>query len=368
VNFLDSGEPVAPSNPTPLSSLPSGPLPPAYQDRSTGLLVFGIVEIAGGALAALALPFMLLGIVLGRKAPGGPPPLGSIIPGAVTYAVAAVVLVTLGIGAIQARRWAWALNLILSWIWLIMGTLVTGLLIFVLPSGFLAGMKTASTQNPNAPPLSPAVGAVIVTFMIVLFAMLFIVLPLAFLLFYRSKNVEETCKHRDPVERWTDRRPLPVTAVALLAAAGSLYYLIISFTTPLFPLFGRYLTGLPGGIACLTFAVVDAFIAVAILRMNVVGWWVALTAMIIRIVSAAVTYGRADLMQAYAKLGWSAEKLETMGNTPMFRSHAFLWVSLVFMVLYLGFLIWLKRYFRRPAPPGYTGMSELTSTPTQPGS
>jgi hypothetical protein len=358
------------------SDVPSGavPLPapgapaPSYKDRSTGLLVFGILEIAGGALSALILPIMLLGTVIGPKVAGGPPPLRSVIPSALTYAIAAVVLVTLGIGAIQAKRWAWALNLILSWMWLIVGTLVTGLLVFVLPSGFLAGMKTASAQNPNAPPVSPAVAAVIVTFVIVLFAVFFIIVPLAFLLFYRSKNVEETCKHRDPVGRWTDRRPLPVTAVALLAAVGSLYYLVMSFTTPLFPFFGRYLTGAPGGIACLMFAVLDVFIAITLLRVNIVGWWVALAAVVIRVVSAAITYARADLMQAYARVGWSSEKIEAMRNNPLFRANAILWVSLVFMVLYLGFLIWLKRYFRPAGPPGYTGMSDTTSTPIQPGS
>jgi hypothetical protein len=353
----------------------TGALPPAtsappatYQDRSTGLLVFGILEIAGGALAALMIPFMLLGMVLGQKAAGGAVPLRSVIPSAITYAIAAVILVTLGIAAIQARRWAWALNLILSWIWLIAGVLITGLMIFILPSGFLAGMKTASAQNPNAPPLSPAVAAVIVTLMIVLFAVFFVLLPLAFLLFYRSRNVEETCRHRDPVERWTDRRPLPVIAVGLLAAVGSLYYLVISFTAPLFPFFGRYLTGVPGGIGCLAVALVDVFIAVAILRLKIVGWWVAVIALIIRIASAAITYARADLMQAYARLGWSSDRLAAVSNNPLLRSHAFLWVSLLFMILYFGFLLWLKRYFRPAAPPGYTGMSNLTSTPIQPGS
>ena len=361
-----SGPDVPGAAPTPPPA-PSAPAPD-YKDRSTGLLVFGILEIAAGAFSALALPIMLLGMVIGRKAPGGPPPLGSVIPGAVTYAVAAVVLVTLGIGAIQAKRWARALNLILAWVWLIMGALVTGLLIVLLPSGFLAGMKTAAAQNANAPPVSPAVAAVVVTFIIILFAVFFVVLPIAFLLFYRSKNVEETCKHRDPVERWTDRRPLPIIAVALLAAVGSLYYVVMSFTTPLFPFFGKYLTGLPGGIACLIFAVVDAFVAVAFLRLNIMGWWVALAAMTIRIISAAVTYGRDDLMQAYARLGWSPDKLQAMSNNPLFRSHAILWMSLGFMVLYLGFLLWLRRYFRQTAPPTYTGTIGLPSTPIQPGS
>ena len=200
----------APPAPAP----PLNPPAPEYQDRSTGLVVFGIIEIAGGALAALAIPFVFLSAVLMRKAGGAAMPLRSLGVTFLTYALLAVVLITLGIGATQAKRWAWALNLIVSWIWLITGSLVTLLLIVLVPSGILAGMRMGAAQNPDTPPASAGFMAVIVTFMIVVAAVFLIVLPLIFLLFYRSKNVEQTCKHRDPVERWTDRRPTPCSLAA----------------------------------------------------------------------------------------------------------------------------------------------------------
>lgn len=343
VNTFDSGIPTVPA---PAQAQPT----PSYQDRSTGLVIFGILEIAGGALAALMIPFLLLGVLIGRKLPGGIAPLGSLAINALTYAGMAVILITLGIGAIQAKRWAWALNLILSWIWLITGALMTVALIVLLPQGVLAGMRN-TTQNPGGQQVSAGIMAAIVTFIIVFLAVFFVVLPLTFLLFYRSKNVELTSKYRDPVERWTERLPLPVLAVALLAAFACIYSLAMSLSIPLFPFFGRYLTGLPASAILLVFAAVDAYITFSFFRVKLAGWWVAVTAVGIHIASTIMTVGRADPLAAYSRIGWSRQQVEMMQVNPMFRSGALLWLSIAFAVLYFGFLLWLKRYFRPGTPP-----------------
>jgi hypothetical protein len=140
---------LTPNSTSPALPVPSAPQPvaPDYKDRSTGLLVFGILEIGGGALAALMIPFALLGVVLSRKASGVTMPMGSLFFSIFSYAVAAAVLITLGIGAIQAKRWARALNLIISWFWLVGGILVTIMLVFLLPSATMAGVHTAAQQD-----------------------------------------------------------------------------------------------------------------------------------------------------------------------------------------------------------------------------
>lgn len=299
-----------------------------------------------------------------RRAAGPAAPLRSLAVSSLTYVLLAVVLITLGIGATRGRRWAWALNLILSWVWLISGVLITILLVVMLPSGVLAGMRSAAAQNPSAGPVPAGFMAVILTIMIVIASVFLIILPLVFLLFYRSRNVEQTCKHRDPVERWTDRCPLPVLALALLAAAGAVYYVVLGLTTPLFPFFGRYLTGLPGTAAFLIFAAVDAYVAFAFYRLKVMGWWVAMVFMALRLVSSALTARRGNLLEAYSRMGWSHEQLEAISMNPMFRGNSILWWSLAFMVIYLGFLLWLKRYFRAPAPSGYTGISGPSPIPS----
>jgi len=355
--------------PAPSASLAAAPVPvsaPAYKDRSTALVIFGIIEIAGGALAALAVPFVVIAAGLGRSVSGSLPIAGFALA-SLSYLALAAVLITFGIGAIQAKRWAWALNLILSWIWLIMGVLTTLFLVILLPQGFLTGMRAAAAQNPGARPVPPSVMAAVLTFFIVGFAALLVLLPLAFLLFYRTTDVEQTCKQRDPVERWTDRRPLPVLAFALLAAVGCVYYLLTSFSAPA-PFFGRYLTGLPAAAFFLVLAIIDAYVAYSFFRMNVAGWWIAVIAMGVRILSALFTVRSANLLQAYSRMGWSQRQIDKMRGNPMFRGGFLMWWTMAFLLLYFGFLLWLKRYFRPATPPSYTEISAELPNPVPPES
>ncbi len=322
--------------------------PAAYRDRSGGLLAFGIVQIIAGGLVSLGIPLVLLSALLSRKVVGGGVPIGSYVLGMVSYGVAAVALITLGVGSIRARRWARALTLVLSWGWLCIGIMMTVLFTAVLPTTFAAAFRRAASANPDAPALPTGVLAVILTFVIVLFSIFLVILPLLFVVFYSKRDVAETVKHRDPVERWTDRCPLPVLAASLLFTWACPYYLLMSFTTPLIPFFGRYLTGLPGGIGFLLFAALDAYLAYSLFRLQLAGWWVAITALTLRTTSAVITYARGDLLQAYSRMGWKDAQLQMMSENPMFRSHLILWWSVGFLVALLGYMLWIRRYFRLP--------------------
>ncbi len=327
------------------------PSPPSYRDRSTGLQVFGVIQIILGGLVLLGIPLILLGAIMSRKMTGTTMPMSTYFFGVMNYGVLAIVLIALGIGSIRARRWAWALTLILSWVWLAGGILGTILITAMLPSAFASGFRRAAAVNPNAGELPTGIAAVILTFVIVLFAVFLVVLPLIFVLFYRRKDVEETCKGRDSVERWTDRCPLPVLAASLMFACGAAYYLLMSFTTPMIPFFGKYLTGIPGAVGCLTHAMIDTVLAVWFFRKQLLGWWVAIALLTLQTISAAITFTRGDLLQAYSRLGWRSDQLQDMSNNPMFRGHLMLWWSLLFLLLYLGYLVWVKRYF--VVPPAY---------------
>jgi len=350
-----TGDPQIPGlNSVPTPGYP--PAAPAYADRSTGLLIFGILEIIGGVFTFLFIPLMLLGVVISRKNGGGAP-LSSVITLPLIYGGLAAGLVVLGIGATQAKRWAWALNLILSWIWLIAGAVITVMLIAVLPGSMLASMKEAAARNANPAVPTTTVMAVIVTLMIVFMAVFLIVLPIAFLVFYRSKNVELTCKHRDAEERWTDRIPLPIIAYGLLISFGAVYNLIAAFSRPLFPFFGRYLTGIPAGSLLFAFAIVDVAVAVLFFRIKVAGWWLAVITLGLRLISAVLTSMRGNLLEAYSRLGLSSRQLDAMSRTPFGHGHFLLLWTIALLVPYFALLLWTKRYFRRSESPSYTETS-----------
>jgi hypothetical protein len=352
-------EPQPPSGPAPpaANDLTIVPATPAFKDRSTGLTIYGIIEIALGALAALMIPFMLLSAVFSRKIPGGAIPAGTYVSSICSYSFAAAALATLGIGSIQARRWARALNLILSWVWLIMGVVATAAMTVFMPSVFAGAFRQAAAQTPNAPPMPTGVLAVMLTLMIVFFSIFLVILPIAFLLFFRREDVAETCRRRDPVERWTDRCPLPVLAVSLLFGFSAVYYLLTAVTTPFMPFFGRYLTGLAGAAALVIVAGIDGFLAISLYRLRLAGWWTAMGVIGLRLISAGLTFRHTDLLELYSKMGWSDTQLQQMRDNPALRSFSMmLWWGLVSMLLFLGYLIWIKRYFARPGASSTFGV------------
>jgi hypothetical protein len=321
-----------------------------YADRSTGLTVFGIGEIVLGFFALLAIPLTLLGAVLARKTMGTLPA-GTYVQSVATDLAAAVLLITLGMGSIQAKRWARTLNLIAAWLGLVIGVVSTIVMTVVIPAGFMGGMQAAAARNPGLPPMSRAFIAVILTGMIVFVAVFFVAVPLAYVVFFGRKDVEETCKRRDPMEHWTERRPLPVLAVSLIFAFGAVYYLSLSMTLPFMPFFGRYLVGFAGGAACVVVAALNAALAVALYRMKPAAWWIAAGLLVLRCVSSAITFPRANLLAAYSKLGWSGRQLEMLSRNPALRSGATMWTSLVYMLILLGYMIGIRKYFAGAASP-----------------
>ena len=107
---------------------------PAYPDRSTRLTVFGIFQILLGCVCGL---IGLMLVVVPTMGPTANAPQGQamntrmMIPGMVIYLLLAVAFVWLGIGSLRARRWAWTLTVVLSWMWLVMGVVMFVSFVFV---------------------------------------------------------------------------------------------------------------------------------------------------------------------------------------------------------------------------------------------
>ena len=75
---------------------------------------------------------------------------------------------------------------------------------------------------------------------------IYVIIPGALVLFYRSPHVKATCEARDPVVRWTDACPLPVLAVSLMLGLGAAWMpVMIVASRSVVPCFGCYLSGAP---------------------------------------------------------------------------------------------------------------------------
>ena len=316
---------------------------PNFKDRRTGLIIFGILEMLLGGLAALMVPLMVAGQLMASRATREPVPLRQIIPGMAVYIIIAAVLVGLGIGSVKSRRWARALSLIVAWSWLVMGVLIVGLMAFFLPSV----LKASQPQGQTLP--GPA-QAVVMVISLVFMGILFVVVPGVLVFFYQSRHVKGTCEARDPLPGWTDACPLPVLALSLWLWLCAVTLLAVPlYTNGVLPVFGVLLSGLVGWLCCWMLAALWGYCGWAIYRLRTVGWWIVLISLFVMAASAWVTFTRIDLMEMYRHMGYSERQIEMMKQVSLIQNPRMAYFSLAGIVPMVGLLLFVKRYFRSSA-------------------
>ncbi len=329
----------------PVPPLSSAPFPAEFKDRRTGLQIFGAFTIVIGAMFALLIPLMILGQTINAKATGTPVRMRELIFMAVLYGGIAAGLIWVGIGSFMIRRWARALLLIGSASGLAIGVGAMVVLAFVLPQ-FSALIQAA--QPAGAPPLPEAAKVITLIAMGGTVFVLYVVLPGVWFLFYRSPHVKATCEAHDPVPRWTDACPLPVLTVSVWLALGVPMLLLMPVIyNGVLPFFGVFISGWPGTLGYLVLATVWAWSARALYRLDVRGWWVVVIAIGLLSLSHLLTYAQRDLMEMYSLMGLPEQQLEQFKKLKFPSSSMMLWGSVFFMVPFLGYLIYLKKFFRR---------------------
>jgi hypothetical protein len=319
---------------------------PAYKDRSTGLVIFGILTLLLGCLAGLFVPLMLFGQMMAAKAPDAPPMNHAVmLPAIVIYGGLAVVLVWLGIGSIKTRRWARALLLIFSWSWLIMGVFMTGIMPFVMSKAFANLPPNAKTGQPAMPP-----GAItgMVIGMTLFFFVIFVLVPAVWTFFYNSRHVKATCEARDPVTRWTDACPLPVLGFCLWTWFAVPMMLVMSLTgLAVMPCFGMFVSGLPGALFCLVVAAVWGVAGWWLYRLDARGWWLILVAIVLFMVSTLLTYAHHDIIELYQLQGLPPAQIDQIKKMGLMTGNHLSWFTALFTVPFLAYLLFIKKYLRK---------------------
>ena len=317
--------------------------PPPYKDRSTGLMIFGILTLLLGCLCGLFIPLMLVGLL---AAPAGSPQtsLSAILPAIFIYGVLAVALIWLGIGSIKARRWARALLVILSWTSLGTGVLVLIFLVFLLPK--ILGNITNNASGNNAMPQG-AVVAMIVT-MAIIFGGILILIPGVWAFFYTSRHVKATCEARDPVLRWTDACPLPVLGLSIwLAFSGPMVLITQIAGHGVMPFFGIFLTGGAGGLFCFFMIFVWVYSAWLLYKLKPLGWWMIFVAICLLMISTFLTFSRHDALEMYRLMNYPQAQIDQMEKTGLLVGNQFIWICAIWMLPFLGYLWFIRRYIFR---------------------
>lgn len=312
---------------------------PDFKDRTAGLIVFGVVSILIGACCALLIPLMFLSVALSDSVAGGGVDSRSAWSASALYAVMAVAFVWLGIGSIRARRWACELLLSLSWIWLLTGICTLLICILVVPGV----MRELGASEALPPELTLLV--VLVTIGIV--ALLYVVLPGLFVLFYRSPNVAVTCRTRHPQPQWIDgcpRKLLTLMVVWVLAAVSVLMMPAYNF---IFPLFGIVLTGTAGAVLWALVLAACVALAVGTCRRAPWTWWSGVALTLATAVSSILTVLRYDVAEITAFMELPEDQVAMIAMVgmpngwPMALINAIVWGS------FLAYLMSLRRFFAK---------------------
>jgi hypothetical protein len=331
------------------TSPPSAALPlpaaPAYRDRRTGLIIFGILEIILGAFMALAVPLSVFGQVMAAKQQGQAADMTSLASAGITLGVLAIGLIWLGIGSIQARRWARALLLCGGWM-----ALAFGLPALILVIASLGSLDAALQQSGQKLPAGALlIGKIAAVGMVLL---MYVIIPGAVVLFYRSPHVKRTCEQRDPVVRWTDRCPLPIIAFCVVQAYAVIYMLCLPKFGQAVPLFGTFVTGWTASAVWLAYALFMLWAMRGFYRLDRRVWLVYVIVICATGLSSLVTFFRINVLDYYRLIGLPEWQIKQVALSPLVQGNNFLWVCGLSLVLGVGYLLFLRRYFVGPRQSG----------------
>lgn len=314
---------------------------PVFKDRKTGLVLFGVLQIGLGALCTLMIPLMLFGMMASKAVSvKGAPPIDAhmMIPGILFYALIALWFIWVGIGSILARRWARALIVVTSWIWLISG--LGGLLVLWLILPDMYAQMAANGQMPQA------VASLIMWGTFGFMLVFYVGLPGGMALFYCNKNVKSTCEFRNPDDCWTDACPLPVLALSLLFSFWAVSLLAMGFYGWVIPFFGFLLSGATGATVALATMVFLAYVAWGTYRLDVRAWTCSVGMVGAWALSIGLTFSRYSLMDFYAKMNFPEQQLELMKPVCSTQGPLFIGIGALWVVALLGYLLYAKRFYQ----------------------
>jgi len=318
---------------------PALELPVGVPDRTAVITFLGVLQIVLGVLAVMMVPMQVASQAM--VAHKGLAPLGmlifSAIAGAGLYLLAATLLIWTGVGLLRGRRWASAVSLVVSWLWLMTGLVSILMVIVSIPA-------VISTPMPDGKPMPPHVATVLVLVSLGITTVMFLVLPGVLVFFHSRPAVRANFEHLDKGPCWTDSCPLPVLGYVFLMAIGVLG-LLVSLPVAVLPLWGRLLTGWPArGVAALLLAG-QVWLTLGVFRLKRYAWWAALAWHPFWIFSCAATLWIIEMKELYGALGYAGKHLDALEPVESVWG-VYPWMLVLVGVLLIGYQIWMLKYFK----------------------
>jgi hypothetical protein len=241
------------------------------------------------------------------------------------YCIAALAL-PLGYGHVKARRWAGTMALTLLWSWLVVGV--------PLAIVFFLILVTAKELS---------VAAVVIA--ILSLGLVYPVLPVLLIRFYRSRDVQQTLQAHDPSTYRTERLPLPILVLSFLYLFYAVVLHVPIFFRGIFPVFGTFFFDMEG-IALLTASILWlGFLVWGTLQQRAWAWWGATLYFLLLTVSTILTFATTTYAHLLARMQFPPTEVEILDGIPLQGFHLALFFGLP-LVLTLAAILRTKPHFK----------------------
>lgn len=266
-----------------------------HREGRHALVVFGVIEILIGLTLAAMAPLSILAGFFATSVD-----LWVVVPSVVLYCAMASAFIALGVGVIRARQWARALSLSLGWVWLLTGISTLVFVWLFTPTLWSDLARSSGLSRTAAEWLDIGINV----FLIVVY----VLLPGAFVLFFRSPRTVAACRRHDPNPGWAGRCPQRLLALAVAYALGGLSVLAMPAYGFVFPLFGSLLSGLAGAVLWTGVLLLAGVLTWGTCRRRVWAWRLAVIATVAAAASCAVTFAVVTPESVFAATGLPVEQ------------------------------------------------------------
>ena len=214
----------------------------------------------------------------------------------------------------------------------IAGILLAGNIIALVPSmiRFNLGGVFPSLQLP-------AIG--------IFFFMVFIVLPVLALWFYKSKWVTAAFETHDPNRYWTEKTPFPLLALLLLFLIMIIELHIAPFVQGLFPLFGQFLPMRPAARIIALCVLILGFLLYGTVKMKKWAWWGSLVFVSFLTISSIITFIRYGFYDLILMLNLPSVEMAYIDRMTLLHDFNLVGLVAIPLLVALGLIIHSRKYF-----------------------
>jgi hypothetical protein len=307
---------------------------PAHRDRTLHLRVIGALMFLAGLGALFLGPAEMHCFYLFSEGGRfhyegfgfGSLMFGNIALQVAGYYLIGAVLIVLGYGHYELRRWVRKLTLGLLGLWLLAGIPLLCIVVLMLFSAKDISLGAA-------------------WMVVVLLGLSYLVAPWLLVRFYRSRDVRLTLEAQEGDTGWLERIPVSVLTVAFASLLYILALQALILFNGLFPAFGSFVSGLQG-IYLLDAAMMSlALLTWGLLRLKPWAWWGSLGYFTALTASSVLTLARSSTQDLLYAANLPPKELEFLGGLQIVGAHIAVLVALPLLAT-LGLLAFAKRHFQ----------------------